>query len=294
MIYEEVFKPKVGGALYNPFVIRNPIERIKDYKKEAERLVYGNSDYNTKSKNTLKEVGDAKVFGAKLYRTPVPDYLIEILNVVSLGDFKKKLKDTEYDKLFHLGIILETSKGRVLIEKNEVINVSKSIPSKTEGYEEKEVTLHNHNLTVQEVLDNTQRVLQDRFFKYSAYDNNCQNFILSLLKANNIGSEKDKEFVKQDTEELFKSNPYLRKLANTITDAAGRFTGKGYYPTSNLQETLRNTRRGKVGGLGDAERLYAPSNKMSVVDWDYNTKTGQYERRKKGGLIVKKNPYNDW
>jgi len=248
--------------IINPF---RPVESIKQSIQEAKRVVYGNSDYNTKSRKVLEEVGDAKVFGAKLYRTPVPAYLIEILNVVSLGDFKKKLKDTEYDKLFHLGIILETSKGRVLIEKNEVINVSKSIPNKTEGYEEKEVPLHNHNLTVQEVLDNTRGVLKDRFFKYSAYDNNCQNFILSLLKANNIGSEKDREFVKQDTEELFKSNPYLRKLANTITDTASRFTGKGGF----FQEYRKNSKGYYV---------------------DKEVEKGGL----KGGLIVKANPYKDW
>jgi hypothetical protein len=281
--------------IINPF---RPVESIKESIQEARRVVYGNSDYNTKSRNTLKEVGDAKVFGAKLYRTPVPAYLIEILNVVSLGDFKKKLEKTEYDKLFHLGIILETSKGRVLIEKNEVINVSKSIPNKTEGYEDKEVTLNNHNLTVQEVLDNTRGVLQDRFFKYSAYDNNCQNFILSLLKANNIGSEKDREFVKQDTEELFKSNPYLRKLANTITDTASRFTGKGGF----FQEYRKNSKGYYVdkevekGGWleGDYYNLKTDANGNLMPDRRENRVYLNKNLNKKGGLVVKANPYKDW
>ena len=247
MDYESVFKPRVkGGNILNPFepsinLFKNPIETVKTYKKEAERLIYGNSDYPSKVRSLLKEVGDAKINSAKVFRTPVPNYLINILNTVSLGDFKRKLKETEYDKLFHLGIIFSTDKGDILIEKNEVINVSKTIP-KTEGYEEKSVPLNNQELTINEVLENTKAVQKDKFFKYSAYDNNCQNFILDLMKANNIGSESDYNFVKQNTEDLFRSNSYLRKLANTITDTASRITGRG----------------------------------------------------KKGGLLVKENPYNDW
>jgi hypothetical protein len=251
--YNRVFKPRKRGG------------DISSIINEGKRLIYGNADYSSKVKNLLKEVGNAKIKSARLYRTPVPDYLIEILNVVSFGDFKKKLKQTEYDKLFHLGIIFSTDKGDILLEKNEVINVSKTIP-RTEGLEEKEIPLNNQDLTINEVLQNTQKKMQDRFFKYSAYDNNCQNFILSLMKANNIGSDSDYEFVKQDTEELFKSNPYLRKLSNTITDVASRFTGRG----------------GE-----DINPIYAG---LFLKKTDSRT----VSKGKVGGLIVKENPYGDW
>jgi hypothetical protein len=265
--YELVFKPRQKGGYLK---IKNPIERIKDYKKEAERLIYGNSDYPSQVRSILKEVGDSKINSAKVFRTPVPKVLIELLNVASLGDFKKKLAQTDYDKLFHSGIIFSTDRGDILVEKNEVINVSKSIP-KTEGYEEKSVSLNNQNLTIKEVLDKTQSEQKDRFFKYSAYDNNCQKFILDLLKANNIGSESDKEFVKQDTEQLFRDNQNLRKLANTITDVASRITGRGE-PIGRKPVFDRN---GNLKGFQDI----------------YNIEEGY---RKTGGLIVKENPYNDW
>jgi hypothetical protein len=242
--YDRVFKPR-GGYLYNPFKpieIKNPVDTAKEYYAEANRLIYGNEDYSTKAKKILSEVGDSEIKSIKLMRTPVPDYIIELLNIVSFGDFKKKLKETEYDKLFHLGIVFDTTKGRVLVEKNEVINISKDIPENIEGYEEKNIPI-NRRTNLNEILKNTQQRLGDKYFKYSAYDNNCQNFILNLLKANNLGNESDYEWVKQDTEELFKTNPYLRKLSNTVTDVASRFTGRG---------------------------------------------------RKVGGLIVKRNPYNDW
>ena len=224
-----------AGALFNPFKpilpsVRNPIDTAKETYNEANRLIYGNSDYSTKAKKLLEKFGNQPIQKITLVRNPVSDALIEILNVASFGDFKKKLKETEYDKLFHLAIVFDTPKGRILVEKNEVINLSETVPNK-EGREEKDIPI-NKNLTVKEALDNTERRLgKDLYYKYSAYDNNCQNFILNLLKANDLGNEEDYEWVKQDTEELFKSNPFLRKLSDGITDLASRFTG------------------GKVGGL---------------------------------------------
>jgi hypothetical protein len=220
---------KGRGLYYNPFKpieIRNPIDTAKEYYTEAKRVVYGNSDYSTKARQLIEKFGNEPIQRITLIRNPVPDYLIELLNVVSFGDFKKKLKETEYDKLFHLAVVFDTPKGKLLLEKNEVINLSETIP-KEEGREDRNVPI-NKQLTVKELLDNTEkRMGKDLYYKYSAYDNNCQNFILNVLKANDLGDSADFEFVKQDTEELFKSNPYLRKLSNSVTDIASRFTGKG-------------------------------------------------------------------
>jgi hypothetical protein len=63
----------------------------------------------------------------------------------------------------------------------------------------------------------------DRFYPYSARDNNCQNFILSVLKASGIGGERDYAFIKQDTKSLFGDESFLRKLSNTVTDIGARF-----------------------------------------------------------------------
>ena len=61
---------------------------------------------------------------------------------------------------------------------------------------------------------------RQKFLLYSAYDNNCQHFILNVLQANGINEEVD--FIKQNTEGIFENNDSLRKLAKTITDLAGQ------------------------------------------------------------------------
>ena len=56
------------------------------------------------------------------------------------------------------------------------------------------------------------------FLTYSARDNNCQNFILSLLESNKLANSRNISFTKQSTTGLF--SPI--QLTNTITDIAGK------------------------------------------------------------------------
>jgi hypothetical protein len=78
------------------------------------------------------------------------------------------------------------------------------------------------NLTINIIMKNTKKAMGAKFLKYSANDNNCQDFIVSMLRANKIGSASDISFVKQDTKFLFKNLPYLRKMSNTATTAGAR------------------------------------------------------------------------
>ena len=71
------------------------------------------------------------------------------------------------------------------------------------------------NLTPNIILKRTQEHMNNRFVTYSAYNNNCQDFIDNLLLANNINNEDAIKFVKQDTENIFKHKPNLRKFSNT-------------------------------------------------------------------------------
>ena len=64
------------------------------------------------------------------------------------------------------------------------------------------------------------RMGRQKFLPYSAYNNNCKHFILNLLQSSGI--QEGADFIKQNTEGIFQNNDSLRKVANTITDVAGR------------------------------------------------------------------------
>ena len=64
----------------------------------------------------------------------------------------------------------------------------------------------------------------DKYFNYSAKNNNCSDFILAIMNSNEFGSNEDKIFVKQDAKTLFGKSKILRKVINSVTDIAGAVT----------------------------------------------------------------------
>ena len=60
-----------------------------------------------------------------------------------------------------------------------------------------------------------------KYFLYQAFNNNCQDFVMSILLSNNINlSSKDREFIKQDVKGSLKNSTFLRKNSNRLTDLA--------------------------------------------------------------------------
>lgn len=177
-------------------------------------------DYPPKVRNIISKVGGDIIASIEIGRTPVPSLLTNALNIISFGEFQKKFGATPYDKLYHLFMVIRTTKGeRVMFEKNEVINsaLRYKIPPNTEL---KKIDGIPQNLSINDfLLKGLQRQGKEKFFTYSASHNNCQDFIVNLLQANNIGGNVI-SFVKQNTKELFEGLPRLRKIANTVTDVA--------------------------------------------------------------------------
>jgi hypothetical protein len=76
----------------------------------------------------------------------------------------------------------------------------------------------NSNLTIRQIYENGLKVAGEKlFYSYNASSNNCQNFVLFLLKGSNLLTPQSQEFTKQNTQALFDKDPRLRKIANTFT-----------------------------------------------------------------------------
>ena len=191
-------------------------------KDVATKVITGNTGMPPNVKSMLNKYGDNIISGLTIARNPVGSALISALNVASMGDFKKNLDNSPYDKLFHLKLIITLQNGiKLAFEKVERVSLTKYIrPDK--GQEDEEVSV-DKQITLGQLYHNAEIVMGDRFYPYSARDNNCQNFILSVLKASGLGGERDFAFIKQDTQSLFGDESFLRKLSNTITDIGARF-----------------------------------------------------------------------
>jgi hypothetical protein len=216
--------------------------KIKEFGKA---VIYGRNDYQPKGRNILKKYGEEHIIEIEIGRDPVVPALKGVLNVISGGQFGKNVEKANYDELFHLFMVLTLESGKkIMIEKNEVIVISEAIPARSEKAQYRKVPpppFHNH-INLKTLMDNAQKRMGNKFFTYSAKDNNCQDFLVNVLQASNIGSPDDFSFIKQDTKQLFKDLPFLRKFSNSVTDFASKLdvivSGQGLKPDYKIQSVI--------------------------------------------------------
>jgi hypothetical protein len=115
---------------------------------------------------------------------------------------------------------LKVGDQNITLEKNEVITMDIDASIRA-GSDTMKVPIPA-GLTLNVMLANTEKEMGGKFLKYSAYNNNCQDFIMAVLKSNGLGDDAIYSFVKQDTKSLFSDNSFLRKVSNTITDIGAR------------------------------------------------------------------------
>ena len=180
---------------------------------------FSGKDLPNNVKRMLNTYGDEEITNIIIARRPLSTGTKILLNIASAGNFQKRLNELPYDKIFHLFLIITTSKGKVILEKNELINMKKysKITSNTET---KTINSIPKGLTLNKLMEKTKTKMGDKFTSYMAKDNNCQNFVSSVLLANNLGGDV-RGFVNQDIEHLFKDDVRFRKIVNTTTDLGG-------------------------------------------------------------------------
>ena len=191
------------------------INKVSDLGK---KVVNPGQAYPPELTQLKQDIGSENVSSIEIRRTPVPNSISTAMNIVSLNSFNRKMSRLPYDSLFHLFMVVSTDKGsHFLIEKNARINVERKIPTLPNT-----TTMAVPNipagLTVNSLIDNTQSAMGPKFLPYSPVNNNCQDFILAVLKANNLATPEIEKFVKQDTSSLFASDPTLAKISSGLTN----------------------------------------------------------------------------
>lgn len=224
---DEIFGKIVGGSILSMKGLEDAfkgfefgVERVGSYAKAL--LVGRGDDYAPYIRTLLKKYGEEQLTEIMIIREPVQSAIRAILNILSLGKIGKRMERKNYDELFHLKILITTVNGnKFTIEKNEKINIEKV--NKIPTGEQQIVKKLPNSITMNSLLQGGKNIQGDKFHYYSGYDNNCQDFILALLKGSNLGDASDYAFIKQDTKSLFEKYGYIPTIMNATTDLAGRF-----------------------------------------------------------------------
>ena len=198
-------------------------QTTKKAKEIGNKLIHGRNDLGPNVKKLLKQYGDIPIIGVTVFRHALASPLVTAIDALSGFQFKKNIENSPYDQLFHLGMQI-TLQGNIVcnLEKTEVISLN--INPKPDATDEFLVVSDvPENITLNLMLEHCKEKMGSNFYTYASASNNCQDFTLASLQSNFMNSPEIIDFVKQNTLELFENTGVLNKVANTVTDLAGRF-----------------------------------------------------------------------
>ena len=195
-----------------------------DYVKN---VFSANDKYTNSANNMLKKYGDYNITGLIIEKSPIISMIDKAINFISLGKWESVKKKYNYDVLYHLYLIITLDLGngqtkKLLLEKNQSINISEKIPSKTEKTQNINI-FPPKNISLNNLLQNTlNKVGKDQYFIYDPFGGkNCQNWVKNIFESNNLYNSKINSFVFQPIQELSKDlGSTTTGFSKFVTDTA--------------------------------------------------------------------------
>lgn len=197
-------------------------------------------------KNLLTQYGDQGISKIDVCRQPIIGIFKEGLDKLTGGDLSKVVKEKGYDNVFHLYCIITLDNGtRIRLDKNQRVTIQVNPGSLNSEAVCKSVTLPQKE-TLETLIDKGEKLGNQigSFYRYSAWDNNCQKFIKALLNASGVTSLDG--FIMQDAGEFLKPG-LLRNITGVVTDTAAL---ADYAYHGGKRRKPKQKGRGKQKGCG--------------------------------------------
>jgi hypothetical protein len=209
----------------NPYT-RIPIKLLKDIPEiilRPYKLFSGFEDpYNlptTDVINYLIQYGNYRVIGLQICRAPIPYIISNLFNFVTTGKFNQVLKIKGMDDIFHtwLNITLTNDKEILTIktEKNSIIEFSDKDLIAKNCFTIKGIP-KNNKLTLLKLFQNAIEIHPFDFYLYDGRNNNCQEYVRSLLKGSDYLSDEANTFLYQNAQDIFDNLGYTGELVGNF------------------------------------------------------------------------------
>jgi len=141
-----------------------------------------------------------KIDRIEIHRHVLNGPYIRLINLWTQGELYRRLK-AHSEKLFHYSLWLQLSNGKkISLEKSPMINFEEN-------------PIHNRDeileipclsyVTFGELLEKSHIEMGNNFFSYSVENNNCGNFIESILKANGLNKFLPESFIRKNISDIF-------------------------------------------------------------------------------------------
>lgn len=159
--------------------------------------------YNKKSKKILDMYGDYELTKIYLVRQPFSKFITLLLNIFTLYNYEKLIKESEDNFPYHTLILFEIKlpnnmRKLLLLEKNNYINICENFFINN-LQDIKPLKLKSKKYTINSILKETQKRLgNEKYFNWHLYKNNCQEFTKELLVTINKYNKTNKEYIFRD------------------------------------------------------------------------------------------------
>lgn len=186
----------------------------------VRQIIFGRDELVRKPLKLMKLHGNKNIKAALIIRAPINK---TINAIVKLGT----LQGANYDKLYHLYIVLTLMDGTMLrLEKNGSINIETFTRPKSSKAELLNVVIKKPTSVI-DAFNNILKGYKGKrdMYAYDSQNNNCQRFINTFLKKNPSTFKNTvaiTKFVIQDTAAIFKKSGLFVKLMKGITDIGNK------------------------------------------------------------------------
>ena len=223
-----------------------PKKTNKITMSSTNKIIEGDGLPNLPAKvqSLYKKVKDDKIKKMEIFRRPVGKAIEKALDAFSGNAVEEFFKKTEYDKLFHLGIIIN---DKFLFHKQENFTLERIPGGYKKFLKSKDLELspvsNYGDITIKDLFRRTRDKMGDKkFYGYDAFKNNCQDFVVKALES--VNAKFDKDFVKQNLKKLSKKVPtFTKSLTNFFTDfarTARRLVGLGAGSSKKKNSSLHH------------------------------------------------------
>ena len=232
----ERFKKQFGGFKYIPSFGSGIFDSIKSFASEAWRRVRnffaGINEMSPTLKRFLSTLdANSPIQAIEVSRAPIASMIKKVMNLISLGQLEKNQKQFNYDDIYHLVLSIQANghwysfdrRPRVVMAPGKLSGMSGVDTSKIQT---RPISLNGKKITIAEMFKNAiNAVGQQKLFSYSGTQNNCQDFVIVMLRASGLLTPGDREFILQDTEKLLQNTGILPKVADGVTGLKHRLDG---------------------------------------------------------------------
>jgi len=174
------------------------------------------SDYPPAVKSYLEKHGDTEITSIKVFRRPINSFINQFADYVTFGKWSELQKKYGFDAFFHVGLRLNDS---IQLEREQTMKIGAVRPKKEDEFFP--VTL-TKPILLRDLIENAVKIAGPSFFRYNAFNNNCQRFTVQILQANGLLTADAERFINQSVEKLLKDLPsYVEPAAQAATDVVG-------------------------------------------------------------------------